>query len=133
MNKILVGVIASVLAIALVSAAVYFNSINVTINATEARSSSDSTPVTLSCYSGETKTTTVHISNAANVKLCSNLGFNVTDNPSGVTYSIAGLGTVETGAGTSDAPYNVSVTCDETTPAGTLTGTINYEPIDCPI
>lgn len=103
----------------------YFHQTDMTLTVTEARSSAD-VPFELSCYSGETVTEDLVIHNAANVPLKALLTYEETLNEAGVTYTNNLPQTVNL-APEADTTVTVTMTCDETTEAGVVEGTINYQ------
>ena len=122
-----------VLGLALVSAAavgIYFYQTSVTLTVTEARYSTDA-DVSISCYSGETQTWTTNIYNYANVPLKAELVFtqDVDGNPSGVTYTTTADSPIIVDLpATSWTTQDVSITCDDITNAGIVTGILHYAP-----
>ena len=118
----------AILAIGLAFAAVaYYKSTATTLVVNEARSSADM-PLTINGYSGETTCRNVTIQNAANVPLDSILSYVEDSNPSTVSYTsnIDGGLTVTTPALTTET-YPVCFTISETSEAGTVDLTINYQ------
>jgi len=118
-----------ILGLALVSAVavgIYFYQTSVTLTVTEARYSTDA-DVSISCYSGETQKWITNIYNYANVPLKAELTFEQTDNPNDVTYTITAPIIVDLPA-TSWTTQDVSITCDEITNAGVVTGILHYLP-----
>lgn len=118
--------VAVILTIAMVYAtSLYFHQVNVDITVSEARSSGD-TPFSLTCMSGETVTHDVLIHNSANVALNAVVSWTEVDNANGVTYSTNLPQTVTINA-LSDLTVTASVTCNPTTEAGIVHGTVNFE------
>jgi hypothetical protein len=118
-------------AIALVSATVaYFYSTQVDLTVSEARSSED-VAVSLSMLSGETETTDLTISNAANVDLCAELSWEQVENNKSVNYTTNLPQTLLLGA-EADTTFTATFTADEVTDAGQVIGKVNYDKVVCP-
>jgi len=125
-KKFIFGIVLSFLALAMVSATVvsYFHTTSVDLIVSEARNSTE-LPFVLNCYSGETVTKSLTIHNNANVPLKAELSWNESSNTEGVIYT-SNMPLIVVLDPTADTIADVSMTCDEVTPAGTVSGTINY-------
>ena len=125
-KKVIIPALAILLIGCVVALGVYFYNTDVTLTVTEARESAD-LPVTLTCFSGETETWTTTIKNKADVDLKAQLVFEEVSNPNGVIYTTTAPVIVDLKK-LSDTTQDVSITCDEITPAGVVTGILHYAP-----
>lgn len=120
-----------VFAMVLVSATVaYFHSVDVDLTFTEARSSADLL-VDLALKSGETNSTVLTISNAANVPLCAELSWNETE-ATNATYT-NNLPLIVTLEPLADTNTTVNFTASQITEAGTVKGKIHYNKVACAV
>lgn len=129
-RKTFLAITIALLAVAFISATVaYFYTVQVDLTVNEARSSAD-LPVSLTFNSGETVNTDKTIHNSANVQLCALLSWEETSNVDGVAYS-TNLPMQVNLAPSADTTVAVSFTANEITPAGSVTGNINYAKVAC--
>lgn len=113
---------AVLLTIALVSAAVIYQSIAVDITINEALSTATTTVSVPSIYPGETHTETITINNAASNNLNTQISWTEGSNPNGVTYTTNMPQDVALAPGAN--VITVTYTINTDSPTGTFAGNI---------
>ena len=121
-------------ALALVSAVVHYQTINVDITVDEALSA---LPVVISvtgAYPGETITEDITITNTADVSLYTTLTWTEVTNVAGVTYTTnQALDGVQTIAPNGDTILTISFTIEEDSEIGTFDGTVVLDRVAEPV